>query len=294
MRRFTLIVTMLLLAPLAHAADGRISVLVLPFDAATPDKQWIAKAVQQNLVAELSALPAVSAISSSKPATSADDAASAARDANAQYAIFGGVQAIADEVRITGIVVEAPTSQPIGVLRATGAARDLFALQDQIADQAKSTLPGVIAAPPPPSPAAETTRPATTAATAPNAPPAPYATRVDRGIARIEQANDRVAQLEDEIDRLRSRLRELERDQDLSPPPYRPAYYDDYYGGYPWFGGYYYPSFFIANNGLHCRSFAHCPPRHNVGSGLTVRGAFRSGNFAGNFRAGGGAMARHR
>jgi TolB-like protein len=291
-RAILTVATICLLAPFAAAAaaaaaDGRITVLVLPFESATADKQWVGKAAQQTLVAELSNLANVSAASSSKPATSPDDAASAARSAGAQYAIFGGVQAANDELRVTGVVVETANSQPIGVLRATGPARDVFALQDQIADQAKAALPGVIAAPPPATTAsAANTQPATTATA-----PAGYATRIDRGVARIDQANDRVAQLEDEIDRLRRRLRDLE-DQDISPPPYRPAaYYDDYYEPYPYFGNYLYtPSIFFFktyNRPFHCPTTTH----HMGSSNLTVRGGFRSGNVAGGFRAGGGMRA---
>ena len=60
-------------------AGERISVLVLPFDAASPDVQWAGRGVGQNLVAELSAIPAVSAIAGAKVATSPEDAASIAR-----------------------------------------------------------------------------------------------------------------------------------------------------------------------------------------------------------------------
>ena len=53
-------------------------------------------------------------------------------------------------------------------------------------------------------------------------------TQKSRGIARIEQSGDRVRQLEEEIDRLTARLRDLERDNDRMPPPYLATrYYDE-------------------------------------------------------------------
>jgi TolB-like protein len=299
MKRFTCVVIALFLVAAPAGAGERVSVLVLPFDAASSDVQWAGKAVQQNLVAELSASRDISAIAGARATTSPEDAASIARPAGAQYAILGGVQANQGEMRVTGFVVDVKAAQTIGVLKATGGARDVFALQDQIAAQARAALPVPLVAQmvafessPPPAEGA-VTRPATTT----TAPAGGYANRIERGIARIEQSGDRLRELEGEIDRLTARLRELERDNDRSPPPYLATryyddvYYDDYYP-YPYFGSYYYApfvSFFPNNCRPHVSHRGH-GHRGNFHSGTGFRGSFNGRNASGNVRVGGGVV----
>ena len=293
-------------------AEERVSVLVLPFDAASPDVQWAGRAVGQNLVAELSAIPTVSAIAGAKVATSPEDAASIARPMGAQFVVFGGVQAVEREVRVTGFVVDVAGSQTVGVLKATGAAREAFALQDEVAAQAKAALPvpAAAAAGAALDAAPAVTRPATAGATTTTAPAGGggYANRIERGIARIEQGNDRVRELEAEVERLNARLRELERDNERNPPPLPPYlgvnYQDDFYYDYPYpyFGNLYYSPFFsfvpINKPGHHHGHHHHAAHHHrghfhggHGGSGVGVRGSFNRGNVSGGFRAGGGARA---
>ena len=80
MKRFV-VFGMMLIASGAYAA-APAKVLLLPFDSVGPaEKQWVAKALQQNLLAELSRVNSVEPVVGTKVADSIDAALKEAADA---------------------------------------------------------------------------------------------------------------------------------------------------------------------------------------------------------------------
>lgn len=181
----------ILLSPLAWGADKPASttqpastatsststtatgtVLLLPFESVgSAPMPWAAEAMQQNLLAELArprgVRPIVLETVSPQPITP-ERAVALGRQVGAAYVIFGSYQVVGVELRFTGQVLEVSTGQYQGALKATGATRDLFALEDELARQARTILP----APAPPS-AAVAKAPAVTIPQVPQlAPPA--------------------------------------------------------------------------------------------------------------------------
>jgi len=243
LRLITLVLTTAF-AGAALAAEAP-KVLVVPFDGAGPaDKAWIAKALQQNLVAELSRVNSVEPVTADKVATDKPAALKAARDAGAQFVVFGAYQVVDADLRITGQVVEVAKGRTVAGLKATGAQRDLFGLEDAIATQVKRALPAPVAAAPEMLKHAE-------AAPAP-APAAPVMAPVVGGIgggipgygpaavrdAAVARAVGRVDELEERLDRAMDRIRYLDdydggygfRSVRYSPFSYYPYYYTGGYG----------------------------------------------------------------
>ena len=119
-------------------------VLILPFSVpAGAEHQWVGKAVQQDLLTDLSqGLKARVVASGAAPAaTDAEAARSQAREAGASMVVFGQVQAAGNEMRLTGQIVDVATGQPVGNLKATGPADTLFHLEDALAGQALASVP---------------------------------------------------------------------------------------------------------------------------------------------------------
>ncbi len=226
------IFTLFLAASTQAAAPAKV--LVVPFEPVGPaDKQWIAKAVQQNLVAELGRINSLQAVTSDKPLPDKPAALKAAADAGADYVVFGTYHVNDADLRITGQVLDVAKSQTIAGLKATGTQRDLFGLEDLIAIQVRKSLPQPIVV----QPEMLQQPPAIAAAPGPFAQP-------DR-LADLNRALDRVNDLEDRINRAADRLRNLEipvYNYDDSRPlsytvgPYPYGYYPSYgYGyGYGW------------------------------------------------------------
>lgn len=138
------------------AADARV--LVLPFTpAAGTNFAWVGRAVQQDLVADLSrsTRTAVDAPANVQPAADAAGAVAQGRQAGASIVVFGQFQSAGPSMRLTGQVLDVTTGRPVGGLTATGPADDLFPLEDQVAWQVLHALPaGWVTTPLPPQPAA--------------------------------------------------------------------------------------------------------------------------------------------
>lgn len=254
MKRFV-VSLMMLIGSTAYAA-GPAKVLLLPFDSAGPaEKQWIAKALQQNLLAELNRVNSVEPVIGTKVADNLDAALKAAADAKADYVIFGSYQAVDADLRMTGQVVDVAKKQTIAGLKTTGTQRDLFGLEDVIANQVKRALPQPVAVAQPPmlqQPPAQ-----------PIAPPPP-------AVDVNAQARELEAQIDRAIDRLRYSTDNA--DNDYSDDNY---YYSNYYTPYYSYPVYGYPVYI---NRHHHHNF------HN--SGFSISGRFNSGNFSGSFNTG--------
>ena len=164
--------------------------------------------------------------------------------AGAQYLISGTCQVVDVELRLSGQMIDVATGRPVGGLKATGAVRDLFSLEDILCDQAKRLLPQP--------PVAARPAPAITAPT--NNPPV----WVSNGSAMFEGSS-------------------LERAVSLSDSQYAAAYHRYYYTndylygyGYPisycWGGG------FLVPSGLRalCSPGLFLQPWRQLGSGTLV------------------------
>lgn len=125
--------------------DMRPRVLVLPFDELSdePKREWVGKAMQQSLIAELTRSGLVAVVTppaDAPPATDAAAAAKLARDQHAPLAILGSYQLIGDELRVTGQMIESIEGEHIAAIKATGSLRDLFSIEDMIAAQVRRDL----------------------------------------------------------------------------------------------------------------------------------------------------------
>jgi TolB-like protein len=116
-------------------------IAVFPFIDIGPENQpWIAQAMEENFIAELSrggALWPVRAISQSKDQS---DAMTTARNSGATYLLTGAYQIVGDELRATGQILAVSDGHVIGGLTATGATRDLFTIEDILTAQARRLL----------------------------------------------------------------------------------------------------------------------------------------------------------
>jgi TolB-like protein len=237
--------------------------LLLPFESAGPaEKPWVAKALQQNLLAELSRVNSVQAITADQPAKNLNEAAKIAEGAGADFVVFGSYQAVDGDLRITGQVVDVAKRQAVAGLKATGTLRDLFGMEDVIANQVKRALPAAVAE------------------AGPEMLKQPAAAAPIPGLDQQEplRVNERAKALEDQIDRTIQRLRNS------------PVYGDDaYYSNSYFFSGIYSPYYAYPVYYYPVHSRRHCHPGY--GYGLSVSGAYRGNHFGGTFRSGGGTIS---
>ena len=216
MRRLTALIV-LMLGTTVHAA-APAKVLLLPFESAGEEaKPWIAKALQQNLLAELSRFSSVTPVTGDAAAADLNAALQRAESAKADYVVFGSYQSVGTDLRITGQVVDTSKKESVGGLKATGTHRDLFGLEDVIANQVKRSLP----------------QPVAVAQPSPDLLKQPAAVEPEPQAPRVA-VNDRARELEAELDRAIERLK-------YTPPYYRePDYYPGNYGYSGWYTPYVY------------------------------------------------------
>lgn len=118
--------------------------LVLPFAGASEGSSaWIGQAVQQDLCTDLTQGTTARVIAPSQvgPAVDANGALRSAVGTGASIVVFGQAQSSAGDVRLTGQVLDVATGHPLGALKATGAATEMFHLEDALAGQIFATLP---------------------------------------------------------------------------------------------------------------------------------------------------------
>ncbi|HXE52162.1 MAG TPA: hypothetical protein VN541_04070 [Tepidisphaeraceae bacterium] len=119
-------------------------VLILPFSTPAGAKDaWMGRAVQQDLIADLTqgTHTVIEAPSNAAPAADVGQAIKTARSLGASIVVYGQVQSTATEVRLTGQVVDVRTAYALGSLKATGPSADLFHLEDALAGQTLVALP---------------------------------------------------------------------------------------------------------------------------------------------------------
>jgi TolB-like protein len=121
-------------------------VLILPLtpvgEAARSD--WIGHAVQQSLATEITSkglgVQAVAPSTQPAPAGDLDAAKAAAQKEGAGKVVFGSFQIMEGELRLTGQVYDLVEAKYVGSLKATGALRDLFSLEDLLGSQLRKLL----------------------------------------------------------------------------------------------------------------------------------------------------------
>jgi TolB-like protein len=250
--------SMLMMGTFAWAA-APAKVLLIPFNSVGPaEKGWVAKALQQNLVAELSRVNSVQAVTQDRAVDGMEGALKAASTASADYVVFGSYQAVDGDLRMTGQVVDVSKKQAITGLKSTGTQRDLFGMEDVISSQVRRALPQPVAEAKP-----------EMLQQPPAAPPA-----IEESGPVVMDANRKALELQDQIDRAIDRLR------------YTESYADDYcYPPYNYYSGYYtpYPVYYVPV----IRNFHH---RHDF-HGHSISGSFHGSHGSGNFRVGGGSFS---
>jgi TolB-like protein len=207
-------------------AATKAKVLLLPFtplDAADrPD--GIGRGVQQTLSADVSHMRVIEPVTIDAPPPAAGydttSAVKAAKDAGAQYVVYGTYQHADSSVRISGVVVDVQAGQTVGGLKATGDLRDIFDLQDAISSQARRLLRG--------------------------SAPGGDATNGPAAVASRDYSNDgpltspysrQMEQLDSDAARSLDNIRMSTDYVDPWGYPYYSGYYYPYYG-YPYYGGY--------------------------------------------------------
>ena len=243
-------------------AGAPAKVLLIPFNSVWPaEKDWVAKALQQNLVAELSRVNSVQAVTQDGTVDGMDNALKAAATANADFVVFGSYQAVDGDLRMTGQVVDVSKKQAITGLKSTGTQRDLFGMEDVISNQVRRALPQPVAEAKP-----------EMLQQPPAAPPA-----IEESGPVVMDANRKAMELQDQIDRAIDRLRYAESyagDCYYPPNYYNSGYYTPYYPVYV------FPVI---------RNFHH----HHDFHGHSISGSFHGSHFSGNFRVGGGNFSHN-
>ena len=147
----------------APAADhGKI--LVLPFASLnrTDSQAWLGRSIQQSLVADLTVVAPARATAGDAEANDTDAALDAGRRAGAAYVVFGSFASVNQALRVTGQVLDVSAGKPVTGLKATGAADEVFRLEDQLATEIRRGLglgPTTPPAPATQAPTAETQAP---------------------------------------------------------------------------------------------------------------------------------------
>jgi TolB-like protein len=152
MKNVAVMVCLALLASLPAGA-GEVKVAVLPFDVlGEAGHEWVGRAMQDALASGVQNVRGISAVA--VPAVSPIDASAAltaARSAGADFVIYGTIQFVDDQMRVSGHVAAVASGQIIGSLVSDSNLRDLFVMEDSLARRA-----GLLISPPPAQPAPAT------------------------------------------------------------------------------------------------------------------------------------------
>lgn len=130
-----------------------ITVAVMPLNVqGDAGGDWLGRAMQEGLATGLRQASGVSGVIVAGLAPiDSSSAIAMAKSADADAVIFGDIQIIGGQMRVTGQIISMRTGQSLGALRSDGSEEDLFKMEDLLADRVERIL-----APPP------ANRPATT------------------------------------------------------------------------------------------------------------------------------------
>src|SRR5258706_5731955 len=135
-------------APPAGAGQHPTRILVLPFSMTGADGKyaWIGQAISENFQAELAkaGFAIVNPVNPDGPVAvgDPDKALRAAQLSRAEVVVFGSYQFLDPDLRVTGQIVDVPSNQVVGVLKASGTFRQLFTIEDDLSDQTRKLLIG--------------------------------------------------------------------------------------------------------------------------------------------------------
>ena len=126
----------------ADAATTRPTVAVAPFQVLGPDgHDWLGRAVQEGVATSLQRSSGFSGliVAGLAPAD-ARAAIDMTKSAAADVVVFGAVQIQDDQIRVTGQLISIRTGRPLGAFIADGNQRDLFNIEDRLADRCRAIL----------------------------------------------------------------------------------------------------------------------------------------------------------
>src|SRR5688500_534432 len=141
--RIHLLATLLLITATAHAQQQapppEITIFLSPLKPVGEDGKtaWISHSIQQNIHHELTRLQGVRPILPTIPPADRDVAIKDAKAAGASLLLEGSYTLADPGIRITIQIFDLRTNAYIGAAKATGPLKDLFALEDSIAEQVR-------------------------------------------------------------------------------------------------------------------------------------------------------------
>src|SRR5258706_5255202 len=140
----TLASILLLLFPLPLLAQQRvapaeITIYLAPIRVIGGDGKsaWISQSVQQTILHDLTRVQGVRPIGPTTPPADRESAIKDAKSSGASFLLEGSYTLADPGIRITIQILDLRTNSYIGAAKATGALRELFALEDSIAEQVK-------------------------------------------------------------------------------------------------------------------------------------------------------------
>jgi len=119
-----------------------MKVAVVPFDVqGEAGHEWLGRAIQEGLATELSGASGMAGVI--VPGVAPADAmgsSAMAKSTGADAVIFGSIQVVGDQIRVSGQIISMSTGESLGTLRSDGAQRDLFNIEDLIGGRAVRIL----------------------------------------------------------------------------------------------------------------------------------------------------------
>jgi len=133
----TAFIICILLSSAVFAQQTELTIFIGPLTPIGEDGKtaWISQAVQQNILNDLTRVQGVKPILPAAPPADRDAAIKAAKSAGAHFLLEGSYTLADPGIRITIQVFDLKTNTYIGSAKATGPLRELFALEDSIAEQ---------------------------------------------------------------------------------------------------------------------------------------------------------------
>jgi TolB-like protein len=125
-----------------NLVPGKIAIIPFEILGDVQNRNWIGRAVQQSLAAEIARLGGwfpISAAALNVPVDTSS-AVQAAQTVGADYVVFGSVQFAGNQVELVGEVLSIKSDKAITGLKVAGDMTDLFALEDQLCTQLHNAL----------------------------------------------------------------------------------------------------------------------------------------------------------
>jgi len=126
------------------AVQQPLKVLIVPFRQVgnTTSHEWVASAIQENLMTQAAGDTSVQAIGMSGPLNGGGpEAMAAAKNAGAALVVFGTYEISDSQLRFNGQIQDVNYGRTLATLKATGAITDLFKIEDTLSSQLGSALP---------------------------------------------------------------------------------------------------------------------------------------------------------